>query len=398
MSLLSAAERLAAIDRSEVVLVQDRCLHSRDRFSACAACYEICPVQAITAGKPPSLDEGTCQNCLACLVVCPTGAYQADDDVAALLKAASHLEGGTLDLLCMQHEGPELGSGAATGLRVCHCLAGLGVGSYVALAAFGFEQVRVQVDSCPTCPWGALAAEIESQIEGANQLLSAWAKPQFAVVIVERTGAVERPLWDVDSPPLSRRELFRMMAQQGRTMMARAIENGRGHTGRRPGRDRMRINAAIDHLPEAQTSTELELGVLGFATLKASEACTACGTCARVCPTEALSFVKADDESGFTLDFVACACIGCEACLRVCAPSALEIDHRPGLTDVFSQERLTLASGKLTKCRGCGVSIAVRPGDGLCPVCQYRREHPFGSKMPSALGRMSQGASQRPPS
>ena len=99
MNLFNIADRFAALDRSDVVLDTKRCLHSLYRFSDCKACYDICPVDAITPGKVPGLDSTKCQTCLACLPVCPVGAFTADDGVASLLNAVTHLEGGTLELL-----------------------------------------------------------------------------------------------------------------------------------------------------------------------------------------------------------------------------------------------------------------------------------------------------------
>src|SRR5512140_3117491 len=56
VSLIGAAERFAAMDRSAIVFDGARCLHSLDRNSACEACFALCPADAITVGKPPVLD------------------------------------------------------------------------------------------------------------------------------------------------------------------------------------------------------------------------------------------------------------------------------------------------------------------------------------------------------
>ena len=157
MSLFAAAEWFAALDRSSVTLNTERCLHSQDRFSGCQACYDICPVSAITPGKPPALDSEKCQSCLACLTVCPVGAYAADEAVVSLLNAVTHLEAGALELLCERNPQAGLGfSEASTGIRVRGCLAGLGCGAYLALAAFGLERILVRTDACSACEWATL--------------------------------------------------------------------------------------------------------------------------------------------------------------------------------------------------------------------------------------------------
>ena len=92
MSLLDAAERFASLDRSQVLLDAKRCLHSQDRGSECAACFDICPVNAITASKPPALAAEACQGCFACIPACPTGAYRVDDDVSSLINCVTHVD------------------------------------------------------------------------------------------------------------------------------------------------------------------------------------------------------------------------------------------------------------------------------------------------------------------
>ncbi len=58
MSLFDAAERFAAMDRSQVILDPKRCLHSLDQNSTCSACLGLCPENAILEGKPPSTERG----------------------------------------------------------------------------------------------------------------------------------------------------------------------------------------------------------------------------------------------------------------------------------------------------------------------------------------------------
>jgi len=143
VSLLNAAERFASIDRSQVLLDGKRCLHAQDQSSDCEACFSVCPVAAITAGKPPTLDVERCESCLACLPVCPVGAYRADDNVADLLTCATHIEDQPVELLCGLH--PQPGTGAnpeAIGIQIQGCLVGLGSGAFLTLSALGVKRLR----------------------------------------------------------------------------------------------------------------------------------------------------------------------------------------------------------------------------------------------------------------
>lgn len=387
MSLFSAAERFAALDHSAVVLNKQRCLHSRDRFSGCEACFSICPVEAITPGKPPSLDAEKCQSCLACLTVCPVGAYSADDAVASLLNAVTHLEGSELEVLCEKNLHAEQGfSEASTGMRVKGCLAGLGCGAYLSLAAFGHEHIMVRTDACSVCEWGTLPVHVEAQVSQAKQLLEVWGKAEILECLSKIDSPVKRPMWEAKNPPLSRRDMFRMMAQQLKVTMARAMEDGQ-ISNRGLGRNHLRILGAVAHLPAPQPEFTGSVVGMDFARILVTEACTACGVCARACPTHALHFEMNESETEFTLKFDARQCMGCEMCMHVCAPSAVSVDHTPSLARIFSEESVTLQEGQLVKCKLCGIPMAARPNIHLCQLCKYRRTHPVGPmQMPGYKG------------
>lgn len=386
MSLFSAAERLAATDRSGVVFNADQCLHSKDRFSECTACHEVCPVEAIRPGKPPLFKAEDCQTCLACLPICPMGAFTADDDVPALLNAASRLEGGTLELICGSHPHPEQGDNAsAIGLRIRQCLAGLGSGAYAELAALGFERVQVRCENCAACQWASLKSDIEQQTKQANEVLSAWGKPQFVQMVNELSEPIEREFWETSSPPVSRRELFKLIANRSQTVMARAMENAPSNSAKRLGRDRLRWIGAAEHLVPQENAVAGSIGGSGSARLHISEACTACGACAKACPTGALNFTRTADGKAFSLDFTAKKCIDCNMCIHVCAASAIEIQAPSTLADNFSNEIVNVFKGSLIKCDRCGAPIAERPGVKLCQLCEYRSKNPFGSMLPKPV-------------
>lgn len=383
MSLLNAAERFASIDRSQILLDTKRCLHAQDQYSDCTACFEICPVQAIAIGKPPSLDSEKCESCLACLPVCPVGAFHADDDVKDLFNCAAHIEDQPVELLCGLHSHPETGAvSESIGIQIHGCLAGLGTGALLALSALGLKRLTLCADACSNCKWHSLRSEIHLQVERAAHFLSAWDNDITCVDEIE--SLVERPLWNAKNPPLSRRDLFRMMSKQGQVVLARAMENGVTTSKRQPGRDRMRLLSAVLYLPEP--TAEVRLHENQFATLTIAQSCTACGACGRACPTEALHFEKNDEAMTYSLTFSPQNCIGCDLCEHVCLPDAITLNHEPIFEQVFSvKEAQVVESGSLVRCERCKSLMAARDGAKLCPLCEYRRTHPFGSMMPKKI-------------
>jgi ferredoxin len=386
VNLLSAAEKLAAMDRSSVVLHAESCLHSVDKYSTCQACDSICPAGAIQAGKPPQLDAQKCQGCLACLQICPTGAFQADDTIPNLLNCATRLETESLELLCEQNPLAEKGlKEASTAIRVKGCLAGIGSGGFLALLALGLGEVIVRDDACSGCPWGELKTQIEAQVASTQLLLSAWGREKALQLSgpLEEQALYMRPVWEASNPPLSRRDLFRLASRQGQLAAARVLSEDHPNTGKHASRQRLRILAAITHLPQpAESCRTLSLEGLGFAVLTVSEDCTACGVCARLCPTGALQFTNQDDQR-YQLDFDPRTCIGCAACMVVCGPQAIDMQTAPTFEQVFgSQEPVTLIAGDLAHCERCQAAYAARPGSHLCPPCEFRQKNPFGSMLP----------------
>jgi ferredoxin len=385
VSLFDAAERLASIDRSQILLNPSRCLHSQDQSSNCVACFDLCPVDAITAGTPPTLDAELCQSCFACLPACPVGAFHGDDDVASLLTCATHVDGQVVELVCGLHPQPGTGLDAdAIGLRIHGCLSGLGLGAYLALSALGLKRLIVRADACRSCKWCSLDREIHRQTARANEILSAWVSGGSVVSTNEVTSPVERALWDVKNPPLSRRDLFRMIARQGQVAMARAMERGAAGSSHQPGRDRLRLLAAIPHLGAPET--EVEVHGLGFAVLAISDTCTACGACGKACPTGALRYEKNEKEMAFTIAFSARLCIACEICDHVCLPDAITMNRVPDFNQIFdAKDPVILASGQLVRCERCKTLMSERNGTKLCPLCEYRRTHPLGSMLPKKV-------------
>lgn len=386
MNFFTAAEKLAAIDRSKVVLQTQVCLHALGNFSNCQACFTVCPLEAIQASKPPSLDESKCISCLACLPVCPAGAFRADDAIPNLLNCAARLEAKSIELVCENHPQPELGLEESTAaIRIKGCLAGTGSGGYLGLLALGLDKVTVRTDACPDCPLGDLQAQIETQIQSAQKLLAPW-KLENALQISgssEPHNLVERTIWEASNPPLSRRDLFRMATRQGQVAAARMLAADRPSGGKHASRERQRTLVAISHLPEpAAESSKLSLEGMGFGMLQVSETCTACGVCVRACPTGALQFANEADQH-YQLTFQPEICNACRACTAVCRAEAIELQDAPTFEHVFGNPGpVLLHSGELARCDHCNTLYAARPGSHLCEICEFRLKNPFGAKMP----------------
>lgn len=382
MSLTSIAQRIASIkDPSIVSFLPERCLHTLDQGAACTACFDLCPAGAITAGSPPVFEEQNCRGCLACLPVCPTGAYSAGDAVPNLLIHAGQLETPQVELLCQLHPKPHQGlPEQATGLVVRGCLAGLGAGAGMALAVSGFDRIIYRCDACAECPWGTLQTLIETQVKEVQQLLAPWGKAAVPVVCDTLSDPANRPLVETEKPPVSRRDVFRLVSKQAKLAAARAIVKDDTTQPRQPGRDRLRKLRAAFELGEPSASQAV-LPKSDFVQLYVNESCTACGTCVRVCPTQAIQLVMDIEKQRFRLVFYPQSCIDCGLCIRYCSPDALEAGGVPQFKHLFQTKKpVMLQAGDLKRCERCNTPFAAQPDEYLCPMCQFRAANPFGSQ------------------
>ena len=56
-----------------------------NRCINCERCSKECPVEAIDAGNPHSVDAEKCISCMRCIAVCPVSSRKNDDEKLALL-------------------------------------------------------------------------------------------------------------------------------------------------------------------------------------------------------------------------------------------------------------------------------------------------------------------------
>ncbi|HSM55639.1 MAG TPA: 4Fe-4S dicluster domain-containing protein, partial [Candidatus Sulfomarinibacteraceae bacterium] len=330
MNLLSLAEQLSGNEEAAVQFDARRCLHHGDKLSGCDACYEVCPEGAIEPGRPPTVEGEACRFCRACLPVCPTGAYAMEDEAPDLMHCAARLEQSAperygFEIICQHHPRPQYGPDAAA-IRIRGCLAGLGAAAYVQLSTLSADHITIRTDACEGCPWSQLAEQIEQQLEEANGFLQPWfqrpALNRYAVA--DEDEHRRRPAYSAHSPPVSRRSLFRFGAEPEPEREALA-------DGFHPFRERMRLLSALPALPayEREAAAETVMPGPGYATLTVSEACSACGTCARACPSGALELCLDEDAQRFALDFSLQACLACGASVDLCPEEAIELHPAP---------------------------------------------------------------------
>jgi NAD-dependent dihydropyrimidine dehydrogenase PreA subunit len=381
VNLFSLAGKLAPSDHPPITLEQNLCTRTHDRFSKCDACFRACPVGAVQFGRIIGVNKEACIACGACVPICPVGAFSGEDTARELASCVARLpEARTVELVCDRHPAADNGPAEATTV-ICTggCLAALGPAVYVWLLANGMQQVTVRLDACAECSIGKVQSQIRATLAHVRQLDGA-----DRLVELEARGAdwKSRAVLLAKNPPISRRDLFRVFAAEAPKLAAQALpfEASPATTGKTPPPERRRLLNALKRLDGATIAPGNGLGLVRLAV---SEKCSACGVCARICPTGALRFHG--QTSDFRLTFSSASCTDCGMCLDICKPEALQRAGPPVMAELEASEPVVLRAGALRECAKCHTKFAGDIGGNLCSICDFRQKNPFGSRMPTSM-------------
>lgn len=353
----------------------------------CRRCVEACPQDALriqddSLDAPPALDASRCHACSGCLDVCPSGALSLDGhgprtlsrQLRALLQGGDGAAVPSLVISCQDATEPLHHLGERDGLPgwlvlELPCLGG--VGSAWHLAALAAGAPAVQVLPCERCMGrGTLTKELAF----IRHLLTALGDVHAA----RRVGVL---------PARGLRLKRAVLAASGLTPLADAT-----------GADRIpapcatdtpaRVAAwAIGELRVAPGGGEQDESpgprvILGegapLGVLRATGGCTACGVCARTCPTRALSLATGKENTQLVLD--PAACTGCGVCVQTCPEGVLDVAAGVDL-DLLDAGCHPIARVASASCPDCGESVLTLPVSvhlpplpaglaGRCPRCR----------------------------
>jgi len=353
----------------------------------CGRCASVCPAGALgiqdgIPGAPPALDASRCEACSACLDICPAGALSLDghDPAPLAQQMRALLDGGdgstapSLIISCQNAAEPLHHLGERDGLPgwlvlELPCLGG--VGSAWQMAALAAGAPSVQVLPCEQCiDRGFLTKELSF----TRHLLTALGDPDAA----RRAGVLPAAVPKLRRAVQAAGGLTALVEGTGADLMpapealetpARAAAWAVGvlrDATAGAGRDQQLRPRVI----EGQGSP---LGVL-----RAAQGCTACGVCARDCPTQALMLSAGTGSTDLVLD--PSACTGCGVCAEACPEGVLDVVLGVDL-DLLADGRVPIARVSVASCPDCGETVPALPAAahltllpaGLatrCPACR----------------------------
>jgi len=309
--------------------------------------------------------------------------FPAMDGVADLVNCAGKTGArDVLELACALHPAPQLGPVETNAvIRANGCLVAFGASTLLRLLTSGTTRLIVRLDACSECRIGKALPHIEQTVATVRELFAQSENANSVVALTApANGWQVRSVYEAKNPPVSRREMFGVFSLESKRLASRAFANAESQTGetKRGPRERRRL---ISVLGSASSNRSMQLQAQGLALVRliADDKCTACGTCARICPNGALQFTTPTRDS-YRLAFVTAACMDCGVCASVCKPHALQRDGMPTLAELLAQEPITLRAGSLCACDKCGARFASVAETRLCPICALRKADPFVSR------------------
>jgi ferredoxin len=363
----------------------DRCLNGWHQDVNCSRCADGCPVAAITLHEGNVSVSNACVNCGVCLRVCPTELFvEASPPEVFVLQQITHPHDDVWELACplAQNEN-ETTSGRseqkkkaflsqlpeANRLIVPRCLGALGASHLLQIADRGTGQVWLNDAACAACPITHARQQMVRSVDEANGWLAAFGRPP-AIFLTSRDMLEDAPLPQMKRAvrvdvPHPRRGFFRkMLGLEGKTAVSPSYTP----------HDRQRLLPILASFtpPPAQ----IPLQGLGVTNVEVDEQlCSACGLCARSCPTAALRFLT--DEEVFGLSFTASSCVDCGICAMICPETAVSFTNTMPLEELVSNAPQRLALGRLQTCSTCPALIAENGRYDQCFVCRRSKRPLF---------------------
>ncbi|HAM16649.1 MAG TPA: 4Fe-4S ferredoxin [Eggerthellaceae bacterium] len=351
-----------AMEKSPVVVVEDRCLCVRNRNASCRRCMGVCQVGAIAiAANEITLDASACMACGACTSVCPTEALVSvaplDADLSRAAAQAAVANGGAAVFSCARMAAKHQADPAR--FAEVPCLARIDESIIVGLVAHGADQVLLVDGDCASCKYRSVQPCIEATVAYANELLAVHGSSVRAV----RTSAFPDSVLVEDAGDLygsTRRGFLSEAAGAAReTAVAAArttIEQELGYSAEKLQiGERLRVSASGEmprlHMPRHEVTINalddiglpceenVETRLFGTVDID-TDRCNACSMCAVFCPTGALARdpVEKMSEPLRYLEFSASDCVQCGMCVDVCWKGAVSLSATVPTAELFDFE------------------------------------------------------------
>ncbi len=382
---------LSRLDDRPIVVSVERCLNRRHKDAGCHRCIDLCPKQAISQPECIEVDDERCVACGLCWRVCPTDVFalKAVDDRKLLAQLCSLLsKGRRIEVACSRAVRDEALRSNCPGVLELTCLGQISSALLIGGIVAGAEAIWLNDSLCHECELGVSHTIVKDTVATSRNLLRAFGRESSVFSYQDSpallsTKGVSRAAMGVRAEELaySRRDLFRFLGSQAAREVTEIAFNVMENIVSAPTTARI----LEPHLPAQRlllaelilklgkpVIDSLHLGRLPVAEVRFSDQCSACGLCAKFCPTGALKSETSDDD--IKLTFTTIHCIACGICLKVCPSDAIKLSYEISTAKLAEQEPEVLVRSKLAPCTMCGAPCASNSPEPLCFVCRKREE------------------------
>jgi ferredoxin len=379
MNLDTLTKLTERFDVEQLSVTADRCLNARFKQIDCRICVEACPVDAIRLeARCVTIDAEACAHCGACVWQCPTEVFAPPQAAQSKLRETVQAVGGVpVELRCPQHKGDQTTVPEATIIQHPRCLAELSPAQLIELAAD--RHVWLNDHACAACPLAEAHTSILRAVNEANRWRAAFNQPRRIHPLTIDGDRQAKPhtarVFDSANPPSDRRSVFKLFTRSlveagASAANPTATDHMKPVDQRLPRHvptERARLLKVLVKLGQPQ-DVPLDLPRVSVT----GSDCTACGLCAKFCPTGALRFQS--DDARFALDCIPAACIDCGICEKACPTHALTLSHDLPLQAFINLEAQPLINGHLVPCTVCQKPTATQ--DGVAAKCEVCRTAP----------------------
>ena len=347
----------------DLLLEPSLCSRFRTPKSGCSQCADVCPSGAISLTAEGPDVSASCSGCGICFSVCPNDVFslkkRGDEQILdEIIQAAKGDRGAGREFrISCEH-------GDSTADLLVPCLGRLTEALLIEPVRSGFLRVSLLRPECSICPNAKASSHIDRTIERASALFD------MLNLEGERLAVRSMPLQPLAKRPekaVTRRELFSTFRTRAAEVTAAALPEGCGTSGpidrtfleamgRRAVHSKrgLLLSQLRAFEPGKEVSVPAEQAML--ATIAVSSGCSACGVCATLCPSGALS--QRWEEKQFILTFLPSLCGNCRICMETCLPKALTIENTTRLNGLLEDKAKTVFAAERKTCPLCRMNFA----------------------------------------